>query len=105
MSSSAGVGYNTQIVSIAADGTALFWDLRMSATDKIDLALLDLAWKPFFKVVLTRTERSGDYDGCRIAVAPAPGTSLASKKSGKDEPINTKVFVGTEVSPSKCVIV
>ena len=77
----------TQLISIASDGTSLFWDLRLANSEKVDLAQLDLTWKPFFKVllscrpqhfltlkqvILARVEHSGDYGGLKMSVNAMP---------------------------------
>jgi hypothetical protein len=58
-------------------------------------------------MVLTRTERSGEFDGAKFNVAPALNTLRSSKKSSKPktEHINSKVFVGTEVRQSRVTFV
>ncbi len=49
---SANLLISSQFVTIAADGTSMFWDIRIPGSDKLDFAQLDLTWRPFFKVGL-----------------------------------------------------
>lgn len=92
-----------QITSIAADGTALFWDTRIAGATKHVLAHLDLNWKPFFKVMLTKPDHGGDHGGVKISLS-LPSTWLGRRavRVNKvdalkhNEQIVTKLYVGTE---------
>ena len=54
-----------QIITLAADGMLLFWDLTVTKPDK-NGALL---WTPIYRIMMTSLEGAGDLGGCQLLLA------------------------------------
>jgi len=70
-----------QILTLAADGMLLFWDLEVTKADK-NGALL---WTPIHRIIMNSVEGSGELGGCQL--------QLHTAEEGEDA---TKFVVGTE---------
>jgi len=92
-----------QLISLAADGTALIWDLRgddqMTTRDLNALKLLDLKWNPLLRIFLVMDSEIG---GTKISIghtakpAPLNAGSTTAPPPLDISGINPFIFVGSE---------